>query len=372
MKIAFVSDAVYPWNIGGIETLEGAESRELAKKHEVHFFSFRWPGMEKEFERDGVIFHTKHNITKEKFYRHGRRSIREAMVFSIDVFRLFKYRFDYIQVNEFPVLHILPLKLYCMLYRCKLILDVHEVWDKAYWTSYLGGFFGGIANAYASAFIKVADAYIANSSVTAGRLEECGVDKNRIHVFTPVIDDRLMGGIKPVGNSQIVFYGRMIKEKRLDKWLTVIKKVSMKVRGLRVLLVGDGPERNGIRDMINQLGLSKTVEMRGFYSERDKKLLYGRVKGSQLLLQMSEREGLSLVVLESIALGTPVVLPDYSPVPNEVRRMCIIEPESRIPAKIVQMLKSGDKSRYINNAKDMDGFTISNIDKFYSSLFDSM
>ena len=106
MKIAFISDAVYPWNIGGIETLEGIESRELAKEHEVHFFSFRWPGMKGEFTRDGVIYHTKHNITKEKFYRHSRRSIREAMVFSFDMLRLFRHRFDYIQANEFPVLHI--------------------------------------------------------------------------------------------------------------------------------------------------------------------------------------------------------------------------------------------------------------------------
>ncbi len=372
MKIAFVSDAVYPWNIGGIETLEGTESRELAKKHEVHFFSFRWPGMEGEFKRDGVIFHTKHNITKDKFYRHGRRSIREAIVFSIDMFRLFRYRFDYIQANEFPVLHIFTLKLYCKLYNCKLILDVHEVWDRDYWTSYLGSFFGSIANAYASAFIRVADAYIANSSVTAERLEECGVNRKKIHVFTPVIDDRLMGGIKPVGNSQIVFYGRMIKEKRLDKWLTIVKKVSTRIRGLKVLLVGEGPERDSIKDMISQLGLNKTVEMRGFYRERDKKLLFGRVKGSQLLLQMSEREGLSLVVLESLALGTPVVLPDYSPVPKEVRKMCVVEKESRIPGRIVQMLKSGDKSRYISNAKGMDAFAISNIDKFYSSLFEDM
>ena len=372
MRIAFVSDAVYPWNIGGIETLEGTESRELAKRHEVHFFSFRWPGMQREFRRDGVIFHAQHGITKDKFYRHDRRSIREALVFSFCMLDLFRYRFDFIQANEFPILHLPLLKLYCMLYRCRLILDVAEVWDRSYWTTYLGGFAGRLANWYASAFLSVADAYIANSSVTAERLEANGIGRERIHVFAPVIDDRRMGRVKSIDGRQIIFYGRLIKEKRLDKWLRIVKKVSAKTKNLKVLLVGEGPEKGSIRGMIKELSLGRIVEFRDFYSEREKDILLGRVKGSGLLLQMSEREGLGIVALESLSLGTPVVLPDYSPIPKEVRRMCVVERESRIPGKIAEMLGSGDKSKYISNAEGMEAFTVSNIGKFYSALFKSM
>ena len=58
MKIAFVSDAVYPWNVGGLETLESTESKELAKHHEVHFFSLKWPGMKKDFRQNNISYHT--------------------------------------------------------------------------------------------------------------------------------------------------------------------------------------------------------------------------------------------------------------------------------------------------------------------------
>jgi glycosyltransferase involved in cell wall biosynthesis len=372
MRIAFVSDAVYPWNIGGIETLQSNESRELSKAHEVHFFSLRWPGMKKEFVRDGVSFHTFHSVTNERFYRHGRRSIREALVFSFGLFRLFAHKFDYIQANEFPVLHLPLLWLYCKLYRCKLILDVAEVWDKEYWTSYLGNIPGRLAHAWASTFITIADAYIANSSVTEAKLVKSGIAKRKIHVFTPVIDDRLMKSIKPEDGKNVIFYGRLIKEKRMDTWLMMVKDAGRQVRNLKAVIIGKGPDEGRIRKLIGELGLKGVVEMRGFYSERDKRILFGRVKASDLLLQTSEREGLGLVALESLALGTPVVLPDYSPIPQEVKSMCIVEREDRIPHRIVEMLKSGNKAAYIRNSSNMKTFEISNVNKFYSDLFESL
>lgn len=372
MRIAFVSDAVYPWNIGGIETLQNNESRELSKVHEVHFFSLRWPGMSREFRRGGVTFHTLHSVTNEKFYRHERRSIREAVIFSLGLFRLFAHRFDYIQANEFPVLHLPLLWLYCRLYGCRLILDVAEVWDKRYWTSYLGNTVGRLAHAYASKFITVADAYIANSSVTAAKLMRSGIEKRKIHVFAPVIDDRLMRRIRPIDGKNVIFYGRLIKEKKLDTWLMMVKDASRRVRNLRAVIVGKGPDEGRIRKLIGELGLKGVVELRGFYSERDKHVLFGRVKGSDLLLQTSEREGLGIVALESLALGTPVVLPDYSPIPKEVRSMCVVEREDRIPRRIAEMLRSGDKASYIRNRNNMGAFTISNVNKFYSELFKSL
>ena len=35
MRIAFVSDSVYPLELRGLETLERAEADELAKRHEL-------------------------------------------------------------------------------------------------------------------------------------------------------------------------------------------------------------------------------------------------------------------------------------------------------------------------------------------------
>ena len=336
MKIAFISDAVYPWNVGGLETLESTEAQELAKTHEVHFFSLKWPGMKKDFRQNNISYHTLHDITPERFYRHGRRSIRESLWYSFGLFRIFFYRFDYIQSNEFPILQIPMLKIYCKLYNCKLILDIHEIWAKEYWTDYLGGgISGNLANAYASFLLRMADAYIANSTATANSLEKLGIGKEKIFTFSPVLNDRELDSIKSVKPSKTVIYaGRLIKEKRLDKWLKVVKSASKNVKGMKAIIIGQGPELNRITKIIKQLKLSKIVELRDFYRTSKKDELYKRIKESKVLLQMSEREGLSIIVLESLGLGTPVLLPDYSPIPREVKDMCVVKDETynSIPA----------------------------------------
>jgi len=374
MKIAFVSDAVYPWNIGGIETLECTEAKELAKRHEVHFFSLRWPGMEKDFTRSNIRYHTLHNITVAKFYSHGRRSIRQAIAYTLGLVRIFFYKFDYIQSNEFPILQIPLLRLYCKLTGCKLILDMHEVWDREYWMSYLGGGVRGhMANVFSSSVLKMADAYIANSSVTAKKLVSLGIDKSKVFEFSPVIDDKKLNSIKagPEGKS-VIFSGRLIKEKRVDKWIKVVKSATKRVKTLKGIIIGEGPERKPLEGQIKGAKMGKSIEIRDFYHEEDKADLYRRIKDSKVLLQMSEREGLSIIVLESLFLGTPVLLPEYSPIPKEVKEMCVVKDEVSISDALSEMVESKDKSKYIKNPELLKTFSASNTNAFYGELFDRL
>jgi len=355
--------------VGGLETLEFTESKELAKRHEVHFFSLRWPGMGKDFRKHNIMYHTLHEITTEKFYRHGRRSIREALIYAAGLARVFFYKFDYIQSNQFPIVHIPVLKLYCWISGCKLILDMHEIWDKEYWTSYLGGTWGTLANAFASWAVRGADAYIANSSVTASNLEKLGVRKEKIHLFSPNINDKELSKVKAATKNQVIFSGRLIREKRIDKFLGAINNASKRVKNLKAVIIGDGPEKGEIQHAIKALKLGKSVELRDFYRTADKGELYRRIKESKLMLQMSEREGLSIIVLESLALGTPVLLPDYSPIPKEVKDMCMTMDEINIPEAMIEILNSKNKSKYIRNSAGLKRFSVSGVNPFYENLF---
>ncbi len=83
---------------------------------------------------------------------------------------------------------------------------------------------------------------------------------------------------------------------------------------------------------------------------------------------MSEREGLSIIAIESLTLGTPVLLPNYSPIPKEVKDMCIVENEKRIPSMIVRMM-DGDKNAFLRSDSKINRFYISNIPRTYGKLF---
>ena len=368
MKIAFVYDAPYPWHIGGIETIINNEARTLAIENEVHFFSLKWPSMENEFVKDNIRYHASHETSQTKLYRHGRRSIREACIFGLGLTRLFKYQFDVVITDAFPFLHLPLIKIYCKINNARLIIRIDEAWNKKYWKSYLGQIIGILSDAYSNYIIKGADWYIANSAATLEGFEKKGVDQNRISIFAPVLDDRLIKEVKKRRKTRdVVFSGRFIKEKRIDRLLDVMGEVNKKRKDIGAVIIGKGPEREEIIKKIKQLKLEERVKLLEFY--QDKKDLYEKIASSSVFLQMSEREGLSIITLESLSLGTPVMIPEHSPLPQEIKDMCLQIPEGKMAAEIIKIAESRDKKQFIKNIADLKIFSTSEIEKFYSDIF---
>lgn len=370
MKIAFVYDVPYPWHKGGIEHMLSIEAEELAKEHEVHFFTLRWPGMEREFVHNRVHYHAYGSANEHNVYRHGRRSVREAFVFSIYATRIFGRGFDAIITDEFPVLHLLPIRLYCMFTGCRLAIRFDEVWEKEYWVRYIGPVLGRLASWYSELLIRSDSAmYVAAFGRIADTLKLKGISPKRISVFTPVLDKKTLDAAKGVKREDklVVFSGRFIKEKRLDKWLRVLHDVIKTDGGVRGVIIGEGVERQAIERDMRRLGLAGKVKIVPFY--KDKAQLYRALARSSVFLHMSEREGLSIITLESLAVGTPVLIPENSPISEEARGMCVVVPEDRIAEKALEILRSKDKSEYVRGANNLRMFYIQDVRGFYRKLF---
>ena len=373
MKIAIVYDVPYPWHVGGIEAMHYNAAVELAKKHEVHFFTTKWPGMEDDFIHKGIHYHATRETNQEKIYRHGRRSIREAALFNSSTLKLFSYNFDVVLTDYFPMLHLPMVKLYCRNRRAKLIIAVAEYWDAEYWKRYLGGVSWPVASAFSSSAIKGEDAYVTISSATMKKMVEAGIKKDKINIFAPVIDIKDFGGLdrkKSKHSKQIVFSGRMIKEKRLDKFLKAIKQANKIGANAKGVIMGSGPEKDSLIKTSKEIGLDKTVRFMDFY--KDKRKFYHLLKSSSLLLNMSEREGLSIICIEAAALGIPVLLPSYSPIPDEVKEMCIVKDEKEIPAEIKSIMHSKDIGSLVKNRDNLKRYFVSETNPFYSRLFKSI
>lgn len=374
MRIAFVYDVPYPWHVGGIESMNFNEAEELAKSHEVHYFTTKWPGMaSSEFVKDGIRYHAYGDTDQSAIYPNGKRSISEALAFKLSLGRMFNYRFDVVITNQFPILHLPVVKLFCMVTGAKLIIEVAEVWDEKYWKSYLGNAAGSAAYRYSVFLLKGADAYVSISSKTTAELKRTGIPTARIKEFAPAIDDKLVERIKRAKSSYtntIIFSGRLIKEKRVDKWIDAFAKAHSKDRSLRGMIIGKGPERQALEAKISDLGLSGKVIIKDFYSDNSK--FYLAVRDSLAMLNMSEREGLGIIAIEGVALGTPVILPKYTPLPKEVKEMCVVADESIIPEVIAAVSKSKSRNRYIKNTRNLSRFFKSRISLFYSKLFEEI
>ena len=143
MKIAFVSDSIYPYNKGGKETRSYDLAKQLVKEgHEVHFYTMKfWEGNEI-IEKDGFFLH---GICKKMpLYKNNKRDIWQGIKFGFASFKLLKENFDVLDADHMVYFHLWPAKLACIIKSKPLIVTWHEVWGKAYWKEYMGkmGFLG--------------------------------------------------------------------------------------------------------------------------------------------------------------------------------------------------------------------------------------
>lgn len=84
-------------------------------------------------------------------------------------------------------------------------------------------------------------------------------------------------------------------------------------RRVRLLLVGEGPERLAIERLVEQLGLTEDVDLPGFSPNP-----YAMMARASMLVLSSRREGLGVVLIEALALGTPIVSTDCPSGPAEI------------------------------------------------------
>lgn len=92
------------------------------------------------------------------------------------------------------------------------------------------------------------------------------------------------------------------KQKRLDLWLDVARRLALEHDNVYFLLVGDGPEMPLVRRLVAEYGLTSRVHLPGLKS--DVRSFYCAM---DVFFMSSDFEGLPVALLEAIACQTPVV-----------------------------------------------------------------
>ena len=195
-----------------------------------------------------------------------------------------------------------------------LVVDWFEVWSRDYWREYLGRL-GGLrrlrgpaplrARAAARA-VLLAAARARGSSRRACAASTCS--SAACSTATPTSASRVEA--EPL----VVFAGRHIAEKRAPAAVEAIALARADGLDVRGRIFGDGPERPAVLAAIDRHGLGGVVDAPGFV---DRAEVDDAMRRALCLLHPSAREGYGLVVIESSAHGTPVVVaagPDNSAV----------------------------------------------------------
>jgi glycosyltransferase involved in cell wall biosynthesis len=307
MKIAFVYDVIYPYVKGGVEKRVWELATRLSRRgHEVHLFGMKFWDGEDILVREGVFLHGVCPV--QKLYAGGRRTIWQAIYFSIRLISpLLKERFDIIDCQQFPLFSCFSSRLVSRIRKIPLVITWYEVWGD-YWYEYLGykGLIGKVIERNIASFKCPT---ISVSVMTANRFRT-GFKKPVTTVIPVGIDISRIRSIPPsTEESDIIFVGRLIKEKNGALLVRAFYSLSTQYKNIRLVIIGDGPEREVITALIEDFSLNNQVSLMGFTDEHDD--LIARLKSSKVFVLPSTREGFGISALEALACGIPVVTVDH-------------------------------------------------------------
>lgn len=157
---------------------------------------------------------------------------------------------------------------------------------------------------------RYAAAAIAGSQHTATEFPAAFQGKRYVLPENGVAPDRFPiadGWTAPTDKFRFVTVGRLVPYKGL--WLTLqAMRDSEVLKNCELTVIGDGPDREHLEQMVIDFGLSEQVRFLGWLDQRD---MAKELSGSQGFVFPSLREFGGGVVLEAMACGLPSVIVGY-------------------------------------------------------------
>jgi len=172
-------------------------------------------------------------------------------------------------------------------------------------------------------FYPWADAVTAVSQGVADDLTQAtGLSPSRVHVIynsivTPDLRKKSKAPLehpwfKPGQPPVVLGVGRLTAQKAFDILIEAFARVRKSLPA-RLLILGEGEERPSLEAQIKRLGLEQDVSLPGFVSNP-----YSYMAHSAVFVLSSRWEGLPTVLVEAMALRTPVIATDCPSGPKEI------------------------------------------------------
>lgn len=345
LRVLLAPSAYYP-HTGGIEELTRRLVLELELRgHRAMVLTNRWPPETAAREvLDGVRVR---RLALELPGRHPRRALRFAATAprsAVGVLRcLSAFRPDVIHVNGAGpnAAYLAALR---PLVRAPIVFTAHgEFRNDAYAVFERSRLLRGAL----AAMLRHAAAVTAPSRIV---LEELADELELVAPATVIpnaVDAEEIRGALPAphGSGPYVFTaGRLVREKGLDVLLRAYAHAGKALEGHRLVIAGEGPEREALERQAAELGLATHVEFLGAVG---RSRLGALLCGADAFAFPSRREAFGIALLEAMAAGTPAVAARVGGIPEfaeHERNALLVDPDdpAALAAALVRLL--GDEA----------------------------
>ena len=131
-----------------------------------------------------------------------------------------------------------------------------------------------------------------------------GIKRERLRVFPHCVSDHWLSmENRPDADYDLITMASLLPVKRLDLLIRMVKAAHDRKYRVSLCILGAGPDRPALEDLITELGLLDHVHLMGHQKDVTSFML-----NSRMFIQTSRNEGLSIALIEAMATGlVPVV-----------------------------------------------------------------
>lgn len=300
MRIALLSRRYYP-QIGGVETHVKEIAENLAKKqHEVHVFT-----LQDDLKGPDNVLEWINGIN---VYRFNVRRLSYSIEFpnSKMLSAIEKFRPDVLHSHSIHTY--IPYFATKVRHECKTVITPHYLGNT---TSPLRKILFLLYKPYLSKALMKADRIIP-TTITEKRMlmRDFPVKEEKIRIIPNGVGSDLISIIPNREKLRILSVSRLdLKHKKTDKILKAFKILESRFDDLRLILVGDGPDKQKIIELIKSLDITGKVELKSSLSRQEILQEYGQ---ASIFVTASEMENFGIAVAEAVAAKLAVVVPNAS------------------------------------------------------------
>lgn len=212
--------------------------------------------------------------------------------------------------------------------RYPLVVYFHGPWSEESRTEGRGWLSMRVRHAVERRVYQRAERCIVLSQAFARVLEhDFGVAPERISVIPGGADVAHFAGLPPRADARrtlgwdadartVLTVRRLVRRTGVDRLIAAVPSLRARVPSIRVMIAGDGPERAALEAQARALGVADAVRFLGFVPEAQLPLAYRAADVS--VVPSVSLEGFGLIVPESLAAGTPVLVTPVGGLPETV------------------------------------------------------